>query len=114
MYIFVIDFLKLRIVLHPSQSSDENCLVPQTRGKHIVILYYFHTEAKDGLPLGVIIAIIIIVLIVLFIVVDVTCYYKRQCGVIMCLKGKLSGGSAAGAGSGMKDAEKGGDEYDFV
>ncbi|XP_056011523.1 neural cell adhesion molecule 1-like isoform X5 [Ostrea edulis] len=67
-------------------------------------------EAKDGLPLGVIIAIIIIVLIVLFIVVDVTCYYKRQCGVIMCLKGKLSGGSAAGAGSGMKDAEKGGDE----
>ncbi|XP_061189297.1 neural cell adhesion molecule 1-like isoform X2 [Saccostrea echinata] len=69
-------------------------------------------EEKGGLPIGVIIAIIIIVFIVLLIVVDVTCYYKRKCGVIMCLKGKLGGGSTAGAGSGLKDAEKGGDDKD--
>ncbi|XP_078326675.1 fasciclin-2-like isoform X4 [Crassostrea virginica] len=64
---------------------------------------------EEGLPVGVIIAILIIVFIILFVVVDLALYYKKKCGVIMCLKQRC-GGSNAGAGGGGKDAEKGGDD----
>ncbi|XP_011424972.3 neural cell adhesion molecule 2 isoform X3 [Magallana gigas] len=66
-------------------------------------------EGEDGISIGVIIAILIIAFIVLFIVVDVTCYYKKRLGVIMCFKQRFCSGSSAGAG-GAKDAEKGGDD----
>ena len=72
------------------------------------MIVYSYTE-EDGLPVGVIIAILIIVFIILFVVVDLALYYKKKCGVIMCLKQRC-GGSNAGAGGGGKDAEKGGDE----
>lgn len=76
-------------------------------------LYTFTTESEEGISLGVIIAILVIAFIILFIVVDVTCYYKRRWGVIMCFKQKLCSSSSAGAG-GAKDAEKGGDEYVLI
>lgn len=50
------------------------------------ILFHF---VDDAVPLGLIIAIIIIIVIILFIVIDVTCYYKRKCGVFMCIKERV-------------------------
>ncbi|XP_063440129.1 neural cell adhesion molecule 2-like isoform X2 [Mytilus trossulus] len=46
-------------------------------------------SSADQVPLGIVIAIIIIVVIILFIVIDVTCYYKRKCGVFMCIKERV-------------------------
>ncbi|XP_052063320.1 neural cell adhesion molecule 2-like isoform X2 [Mytilus californianus] len=46
-------------------------------------------SSAQQVPLGIVIAIIIIVVIILFIVIDVTCYYKRKCGVFMCIKEKV-------------------------
>jgi len=43
----------------------------------------------DSLPVGPLIAIIIIVVIIVFIVIDVTCYFKRKCGVFMCIKERV-------------------------
>ncbi|VDI33233.1 neural cell adhesion molecule [Mytilus galloprovincialis] len=46
-------------------------------------------SSAQQVPLGIVIAIIIIVVIILFIVIDVTCYYKRKCGVFMCIKERV-------------------------
>ncbi|OWF39867.1 Neural cell adhesion molecule 2 [Mizuhopecten yessoensis] len=52
-------------------------------------------EDDLGLPIGIIILIVIVVFVVLFVVVDVTCYFRNKCGVIMCLKERVGHAGSA-------------------
>ncbi|XP_033758701.1 neural cell adhesion molecule 2-like isoform X2 [Pecten maximus] len=54
------------------------------------------SESKDiGLPIGIIILIVVVVFIILFVIVDVTCYFRNKCGVIMCLKERVGHAGSA-------------------
>lgn len=64
----------------------------------------------SSLSIGAIIGILIVVFLVLFIIVDVTCYFRNRCGVLMCIKDKLGGG-ASGDTRIKEDMMEGGDEY---
>lgn len=48
--------------------------------------------SKDSLSIGAIVGIVVGVFIVLFVVVDVFCYVKNKCGILMCIKEKVGGG----------------------
>ncbi|XP_060067440.1 neural cell adhesion molecule 2-like isoform X2 [Ylistrum balloti] len=52
-------------------------------------------EEDIGLPIGIIILIVVVVFIVLFVIVDVTCYFRNKCGVIMCLKERVGHAGSA-------------------
>ncbi|KAJ8316464.1 hypothetical protein KUTeg_006478 [Tegillarca granosa] len=71
--------------------------------------FIFKTSKVGSLSIGAIIGIVIVVFIVLFIIVDVTCYFRNKCGVLMCLKDKLGGGGSGDTRS-KEDMMEGGDE----
>jgi hypothetical protein len=78
---------------------DYLLLTPGFHVKNTIFLLSFYDHIHilsciifidDSLPLGPLIAIIIIVVIIVFIVIDVTCYFKRKCGVFMCIKERVT------------------------
>jgi len=48
---------------------------------------------KPGLSIAAIVGIVIGIFIILFIIVDITCYMKNKCGVLMCIKETVGGRS---------------------
>ncbi|KAL4229335.1 Neural cell adhesion molecule 1 [Mactra antiquata] len=54
------------------------------------------TGRNEGLSTGAIIGIAIGVFFVLFIIVDLTCYFKNKCGVLMSIREKVGGGREEG------------------
>lgn len=52
--------------------------------------------APSGLSTGTIIGIVIGIFVLLFIAVDVTCYFKNNCGILMSIKDKVAGGREEG------------------
>lgn len=53
-------------------------------------------EEDNGLSTGVIIGIVIGVFFLLFIIVDLTCYFKNKCGILMSIREKVGGGREEG------------------
>ncbi|XP_053363174.1 neural cell adhesion molecule 1b isoform X1 [Clarias gariepinus] len=51
-----------------------------------------YVEDGPGLSAGLTVGVVIIVCLVLLLVVDFTCYFVNQCGLIMCICGKLRTG----------------------
>ena len=51
----------------------------------------FCKGAGTGLSTGVIVGIVIAIFVVLFIIVDVTCYFKNNCGILMSIREKIAG-----------------------
>ncbi|XP_052806149.1 neural cell adhesion molecule 1-like [Mya arenaria] len=52
---------------------------------------YGASTAQGGLSTGAIIGIVVGVFFLLFILVDVTCYLKNRCGILMTIREKVSG-----------------------
>ncbi|KAL3884597.1 hypothetical protein ACJMK2_024728 [Sinanodonta woodiana] len=47
---------------------------------------------KDGgLSIGAVIGIVVAIFFLLFVIVDVTCYFKNKCGILMCIKEGVTG-----------------------
>lgn len=51
----------------------------------------FYTGEQSGLSTAAIIGIVVGVFLLLFIIVDVTCYVKNKCGLLMCIREKVGG-----------------------
>ncbi|XP_074088417.1 neural cell adhesion molecule 2 [Macrotis lagotis] len=60
----------------------------------------------NGFGLGAIIGIGVAALLLIFVIIDVSCFFTRQCGLLMCITRRICG-KKSGASSKSKDLEDG-------
>uniref|UniRef100_S4RV72 Neural cell adhesion molecule 1b n=1 Tax=Petromyzon marinus TaxID=7757 RepID=S4RV72_PETMA len=68
------------------------------------------TEAAGGMGTGAIIGIVIVIFLILLVAIDVTCYFLKKCGLLMCITVSLCG-KAGPSGKGAADPEQGKASY---
>ena len=54
-------------------------------------MYFIILGETFGLSTGAIIGIVVGIFVILFIIVDVTCYFKNNCGILMSIRERISG-----------------------
>ncbi|XP_032820509.1 neural cell adhesion molecule 1 isoform X2 [Petromyzon marinus] len=67
-------------------------------------------RAAGGMGTGAIIGIVIVIFLILLVAIDVTCYFLKKCGLLMCITVSLCG-KAGPSGKGAADPEQGKASY---
>ncbi|XP_064595587.1 neural cell adhesion molecule 2-like isoform X2 [Liolophura sinensis] len=76
--------------------------VGKSETRHIVMTTKYGSNAagdgdtspitqREGLSTGAIVGLVIIIFFILLLFVDVTCYFKNRCGIIMCVRENVCG-----------------------
>ncbi|XP_053124507.1 neural cell adhesion molecule 1-like [Hemicordylus capensis] len=91
-YIFAVEFPS------PSEASISEAVITAVNelGQKERKLTIKEEIPRKGLGIGTILAIVLVVLLLVLLVIDVCCYYKRQRGLLMCLRSHIQGKTLSG------------------
>ncbi|XP_010019981.1 PREDICTED: neural cell adhesion molecule 2-like [Nestor notabilis] len=95
------------------KADDSNASHPTTGCSHIpVTLWGVGDKGKkahtlfNGLGLGAVIGLGVAALLLILVVTDVTCFFVRQCGLLMCITRRICGKKGGSSGK-SKELEEG-------
>lgn len=69
-------------------------------------LYFFQDTLFNGLGLRAVIGLGVAALLLILVVIDVSCFFLRQCGLLMCITRRICGKKSGSSGK-SKELEEG-------
>lgn len=98
--------LKLNISQMRCFLFQNNYIILSILEFNTLIFFYFQDTLFNGLGLGAVIGLGVAALLLILVVTDVSCFFIRQCGLLMCITRRMCGKKSGSSGK-SKELEEG-------
>lgn len=105
--------LKLNISQMRCFLFQNNYIILSILEFNTLIFFYFQDTLFNGLGLGAVIGLGVAALLLILVVTDVSCFFIRQCGLLMCITRRMCGKKSGSSGK-SKELEEGKAAYLWV